>query len=153
MSENEESRRLRAFAEGLLSPERNGYAVSPFIRDEARRALGLRACETAPPTPAAEAPEDSRLPDVAGRRSTMSNADIERACLAHIGRQQKGHGPFDSAMLATFCEAVRMAREYSDFAMARGTEGAFPASRGKSAAASAGGGDQPRESMAAEGGA
>jgi hypothetical protein len=55
-----------------------------------------------------------RLPTVAGRCSSMSNADFERACLVHIERLQHGLGPYDSAMLATFCEAVRMVREYSD---------------------------------------
>jgi hypothetical protein len=44
----------------------------------------------------------------------MSNADFERACLVHIEQLQHGMGPYDSAMLATFCEAVRMVREYSD---------------------------------------
>ena len=55
-----------------------------------------------------------RLPVVAGRRSSQSNADFERACLVHIERLQHGLGPYDSAMMATFCEAVRMVREYSD---------------------------------------
>lgn len=55
-----------------------------------------------------------RLPVVAGRQSSMSNADFERACLVHIERLQHGLGPYDSAMMATFCEAVRMVREYSD---------------------------------------
>ncbi len=54
------------------------------------------------------------LPVVAGRTSEMSNSDFERACLVHIGRLQHGLGPYDSAMMATFCEAVRMVREYSD---------------------------------------
>lgn len=30
----------------LLDPERFGYTANPEIRDAARRALGLRACET-----------------------------------------------------------------------------------------------------------
>ena len=58
--------------------------------------------------------ERFHLPHVAGRLSSMSNADFERACLVHIERLQHGIGPYDSAMMATFCEAVRMVREYSD---------------------------------------
>ena len=58
--------------------------------------------------------EQFRLPVVAGRRSAMSNADFERACLVHIERLQCGIGPYDSAMMSTFCESVRMVREYSD---------------------------------------
>jgi hypothetical protein len=58
---------------------------------------------------------------VVGRRSEMSNADFERACLVHIERLQHGIGPYDSAMLATFCEAVRMVREYSDAMQVRTT--------------------------------
>jgi len=50
----------------------------------------------------------------------MSNQDFERACLVHIERLQHGIGLYDGAMLATFCEAVRMVREYSDVARARG---------------------------------
>jgi hypothetical protein len=62
----------------------------------------------------APACSEFRLPVVAGRRSSQSNADFERACLVHIERLQHGLGPYDSAMMATFCEAVRMVREYSD---------------------------------------
>jgi len=51
---------------------------------------------------------------VAGRRSSMSNADFERSCLCHIERLQHGLDDYDSAMMATFCEAIRMVREYSD---------------------------------------
>lgn len=54
------------------------------------------------------------LPTVAGRRIRGSNADFERACLVHIERLQNGLGDYDSAMLDTFCEAVRLCREYSD---------------------------------------
>jgi hypothetical protein len=53
------------------------------------------------------------LPVVAGRRMTQSNADFERACLVHIERLQNGIGSYDSAMLDTFCEAVRLVREYT----------------------------------------
>ena len=55
-----------------------------------------------------------RLPVVGGRRSSMSNAAFERACLVHIERLQTAIGPYDSHMMSTFCEAVRMVREYSD---------------------------------------
>jgi hypothetical protein len=44
-----------------------------------------------------------------------SNADFERACLVHIERLQSGIGDYDQAMLATFCDAVRMVREYNEF--------------------------------------
>jgi hypothetical protein len=58
--------------------------------------------------------ETYNLPKVAGRKIRGSNADFERACLVHIERLQDGLGDYDSAMLDTFCEAVRLAREYSD---------------------------------------
>ena len=67
-----------------------------------------------PPEYGAATGSEFRLPVVAGRRSSTSNADFERACLVHIERLQHGLGPYDSAMMATFCEAVRMVREYSD---------------------------------------
>lgn len=54
------------------------------------------------------------LPSVAGRRIRGSNDDFERACLVHIERLQHGLGDYDSAMLDTFCEAVRIVREYND---------------------------------------
>lgn len=54
------------------------------------------------------------LPSVAGRRIRGSNADFERACLVHIDRLQGGLGDYDSALLDTLCEAVRLVREYSD---------------------------------------
>lgn len=40
-----------------------------------------------------------RLPVVAGRRSEMSNAAFERACLVHIERLQHGIGLYDCAMM------------------------------------------------------
>ena len=43
-----------------------------------------------------------------------SNAEFERACLVHIERLQHGLGDYDGAMLDTFCEAVRLVREYTD---------------------------------------
>ena len=67
-----------------------------------------------PPEYGAANGSEFRLPVVYGRRSSGSNADFERACLVHIERLQHGLGPYDSAMMATFCEAVRMVREYSD---------------------------------------
>ena len=66
------------------------------------------------PVPAAVAVNESRLPVIAGRMLSGTNADFERSCLVHIERLQNGLGPYDSAMMATFCEAVRMVREYSD---------------------------------------
>lgn len=54
------------------------------------------------------------LPTVAGRRIRGSNDDFERACLVHIERLQHGLGDYDAAMLDTFCEAVRLVREYND---------------------------------------
>jgi hypothetical protein len=53
----------------------------------------------------------------------MSNADFERACLVHIERLQHGLGPYDSAMMDTFCEAVRMVREYTDAVQQKEGEG------------------------------
>ena len=52
------------------------------------------------------------LPVVTGRME-CTNDDFERACLVHIERLQNGIGDYDSAMLATFCDAVRMVREYN----------------------------------------
>lgn len=69
------------------------------------------------------------LPEVAGRRIRGSNADFERACLVHIERLQHGIGPYDSAMLDTFCEAVRLAREYTDAVNTKPTVESFLASR------------------------
>jgi len=56
---------------------------------------------------------DFKLPVVTGRME-RSNDDFERACLVHVERLQNGIGDYDSAMLATFCDAVRMVREYND---------------------------------------
>lgn len=53
-------------------------------------------------------------PTVAGRRIRGSNNEFEHACLVHIERLQHSLGDYDSAMLDTFCEAVRLVREYSD---------------------------------------
>ncbi len=47
-----------------------------------------------------------------------TNLDFERACLVHIERLQNGIGDYDSAMLSTFCDAVRMVREYNDMMQA-----------------------------------
>ena len=40
------------FVQSMLDPERNGYAVSPHVRDEARHILGLPRCETKQGAPA-----------------------------------------------------------------------------------------------------
>jgi hypothetical protein len=37
--------KLMIFVNSLLDPEQNGHAVSSFIRDEARKALGMEPCE------------------------------------------------------------------------------------------------------------
>jgi len=66
-------------------------------------------CPLAPATCSAFA-----LPTVAGRRIRGSIAGFEQACLVHIERLQNGMGDYDSAMLDTFCEAVRLGREYCD---------------------------------------
>ena len=42
----QEMTNLEDFVNSFLFPERNGYAVSPFIRDEARYLLGIKPCET-----------------------------------------------------------------------------------------------------------
>jgi len=88
-----------------------------------------------PPEYGAATGSEFRLPVVHGRRSSTSNADFERACLVHIERLQHGMGPYDSAMMATFCEAVRMVREYSDAMQVRtpnaGVEGRKPAQKGE----------------------
>lgn len=82
----------------------------PKLDDQERGATAAEA-----PTESTEVPcSEFRLPVVAGRRSLQSNADFERACLVHIERLQLGIGDYDSAMLATFAEAVRMVREYTD---------------------------------------
>lgn len=76
----------------------------------------MQTNSTAGRTPGSLHPDCSAfaLPTVAGRRLRGSNADFERACLVHIERLQNGLGDYDSAMLDTFCEAVRLCREYSD---------------------------------------
>ncbi len=56
---------------------------------------------------------DYELPVVTGRME-CSNYDFERACLVHIERLQNSIGDYDSAMLATFCDAVRLVREYNE---------------------------------------
>ncbi len=61
----------------------------------------------------AEKQPDFKLPVVSGTLE-HSNLDFERACLVHIERLQNGIGSYDSAMLSTFCDAVRMVREYND---------------------------------------
>lgn len=58
-------------------------------------------------------PRDN-LPKVAGRTIRGSNRDFERSCQVHIDRLQDGLGPYDSAMMDTFAEAIRLGREYSD---------------------------------------
>jgi len=82
----------------------------PRLDDQARGATAAEAPTESPEVPCSE----FRLPVVAGRRSLRSNADFERACLVHIERLQLGIGDYDSAMMATFAEAVRMVREYAD---------------------------------------
>lgn len=37
---------LEKFVLSFLNPEENGFAVGPFIRDEARRLMGIPKCET-----------------------------------------------------------------------------------------------------------
>lgn len=44
-SNGERNDRLLDFVQSLLDPDRNGYAVPPHIRDEARKALGMRPVE------------------------------------------------------------------------------------------------------------
>jgi hypothetical protein len=53
-------------------------------------------------------------PKIAGRRIRGSIAMFERSCLVHIERLQNGIGDYDSAIMDTLCEAVRLGREYSD---------------------------------------
>lgn len=53
------------------------------------------------------------LPTVGGRRVRTSNAEFERKCLVMLGEEQKKPSP-DSALVDLLCEAVRLAREYSD---------------------------------------
>jgi len=67
-----------------------------------------------PSTLAGATGSEFALPTVAGRRIRGSNYDFERSCLVHIERLQHGLGDYDSAMLDTFCEAVRLVREYND---------------------------------------
>ncbi len=54
------------------------------------------------------------LPSVGGRRIRGSIAEFERSCLVHIERLQGSINDYDDAMLDTFCEAVRLSREYAD---------------------------------------
>lgn len=38
-------REFEDFAESMLNPERNGLAVNNYVRDQARRLLGIKPCE------------------------------------------------------------------------------------------------------------
>jgi hypothetical protein len=97
--------------ERTIRPGELRYAMlSDWLDDPARAATAAEAPTESPEVPCSE----FRLPVVAGRRSLQSNADLEHACLVHIERLQLGIGDYDSAMLATFAEAVRMVREYTD---------------------------------------
>ena len=63
---------------------------------------------------AAERAENFILPTVGGRTLNTSLNVFERSCLVHIERLQHGLGDYDGAILGTFSEAVRLAREYAD---------------------------------------
>jgi hypothetical protein len=69
---------------------------------------------TADTTPPLESGADEfRLPEVAGRRIATSNAEFERKCLVYLYHEQRKILP-DNAVIALFCEAVRLTREYND---------------------------------------
>ena len=57
---------------------------------------------------------EQSLPFVHGRKCSINICDFNRECLVQIGRLRDGLGPYDSAMMATLCDAVRMVREYSE---------------------------------------
>ena len=52
---------------------------------------------------------------VAGSRLLGSIADFVRACETHIVEEQDMPSP-NNALIATLCDAVRLAREYCDHA-------------------------------------
>lgn len=59
------------------------------------------------------------LPEVGGRRVNRSNADMERAFLVCLAREQEKGDFADSALVAALCDGVRIVREYSDVMNAR----------------------------------
>ena len=85
-----------------------------------KRQFVCRKCNTEqalssnPPPNSSESPNSSAPSVQVAGRMERSNADFERACLVHIERLQEGFGDYDSAMMATFCDAVRMVRAYSE---------------------------------------
>lgn len=53
------------------------------------------------------------LPAVGGRRIDCSNATFERRALIALANEQAKLSP-DNALVALYCDAVRLTREYSD---------------------------------------
>jgi hypothetical protein len=64
------------------------------------------------------------LPLVAGRCIEGTIADFERRCLVHLEEEQRMPFP-DNALIAVLCDAVRLSREYVDYAQAQGDEYEF----------------------------
>lgn len=60
--------------------------------------------------PVPEVDSARRLVAVAGRLN-RTIADFERSCIVHIDEEQRCANP-DNALIATLCDAVRLAREY-----------------------------------------
>ena len=56
---------------------------------------------------------DDHLPEVAGRRLDISHAEFERRCRFMLKLEQEKIAP-DTAVIAVLCDAVRLAREYTD---------------------------------------
>jgi hypothetical protein len=81
---NATEQRIAEFVSSLLNPEQHGYAVSPYIRDQARMALGLPLVETTSPagsiqtkTPTAQALLAVLSADAQARHQTaMKTASI-----------------------------------------------------------------------------
>jgi indole-3-glycerol phosphate synthase len=56
---------------------------------------------------------DNELPEVGGRSIDCSNAMFERRCRLALKAEQEKISP-DNALIAVLCDAVRIAREYTD---------------------------------------
>ena len=57
-----------------------------------------------------------QLPNVGGRFCTRSNAELERAFLIYLAKEQEKGDFSDNALIALLCDGVRLTREYSDWA-------------------------------------
>ena len=55
------------------------------------------------------------LPEVGGRRMLRAHDEFERACKIHLMDEQEKISP-DNSLVALLCDAVRLSREFCDYA-------------------------------------